>query len=172
MAIIDDAIQIKKADGRCSIDITPVTSDPELFASACHDMYEMFEREVCDIIIATKVSGDIFASAVADRTHRGLAVATLSSGDPSKGMVCEYEGHHGTIRLRISDSAIRPGMRVGVVCDVLRSGKDLRAVIDMVEAKGAKVIKIGCFAEDSASGARKGALKGIPLESRVFTEDY
>ena len=41
-----------------------------------------------------------------------------------------------------------------------------------VLATGAKVIKIGCFAEDSASGARKGALKGIPLESRVFTEDY
>ena len=171
MASVDDAIQIKKGSGRCSIDITPVTSDPELFAAACHDMYEMFERELFDIMIATRISGDVFASVVADRTHRGIAVAALSSGDASEGMVCEYEGHHGIVKLRLGP-VIAPGMKVAVMCDVLRSGKDLRAVIDMIEAKGAKVIKIGCFVEDSASGARKGTLTGIPLESRIYTEDY
>ena len=172
MAAIEDAIQIKKQEGRCNIDLTGVLSDTAIFKQACHDMYEMFEREVFDIVIATDISGTVFASVVADRTDRGMAVVTASANIAPSDISCEYQGHHGTVKMRLDGSAVRPGMKAAVVCDVLRSGKDLRAVIDMLENKGVNVIKIGCFVEDSSYDARKTFLKGIPLESRVFTEDF
>ena len=166
---LDEAVSIERKDGRCGIDITPVTSDAGLYAEACSFMYEMFEREVFDIVIADRVSGSVFASVVADRVHRGLAIASASSAGRLR---CEYEGRHGKVTLSLPEGIVRPGMKVAIVCDVLRSGKDIKALIGMIEGAGAKVIKIGCFVEDSDHGARKGTLKGYPLESRIVTEDY
>ena len=50
--------------------------------------------------------------------------------------------------------------------------EDVKAAIEMAESLGVKVIKISSFVEDSAANARKTVLKGYPLESRLFTEDY
>lgn len=172
MVTIEEAIRISKQEGRCNIDLTGVLSDAALFKQACHDMYEMFEREVFDIVISTEISGGIFASVVADRTNRGMAVVAASANTSQSDLSCEYQGHHGTVRLKLNGSAVRSGMKAVIVCDVLRSGKDLRAVIDMLGDKGVSVIKIGCFVEDSSYEARKTLLRGIPLESRVFTDDF
>lgn len=169
---IDDSITIIRNDKGCQVDLASVTAVPELFAQACKDMYEMFEREVFDVIVSSWISGSVFASSVADRTKRGVIVAKASCSDPDNALSCEYQGHHGTVKLSIPGGLIRKGMRVAIICDLLRGGKDIRALTDMIESQGAKVIKIGCFVEDSDYDARRAVLKGIPMESRVFTEDY
>ena len=166
---LDDAKFMERKDGNCKIDLAPVTSDAALYAAACKDMYEMFEREVFDIIIASSVSGATFASVVADRTHHGVAVASNRGAGKLR---CEYQGHHGKVTLSMSEGVIRSGMKVAIVCDVLKGGKDIKALIDLIEGLGASVIKIGCFVEDSDYGARKGLLDGYPMESRLVTEDY
>ena len=80
MAMIDEAVIIGDGEHHRSIDIVPVTSDPVLFAEACNDMYQMFEREVFDTVIASESSGTLFASVVAEKTRSGVVVA--GSGSP------------------------------------------------------------------------------------------
>ena len=58
------------------IDISPILADPGLFAQACDDIYQMYEREVFDIIITTKLSGTVFAAALAARMGKGLIITT------------------------------------------------------------------------------------------------
>ena len=167
MAMIDEAVIIGDGEHHRSIDIVPVTSDPVLFAEACNDMYQMFEREVFDTVIASESSGMLFASVVAEKTRSGVVVAGRGSG-----IVREYENHHGSKAVRFPEGIVKSGTKVVIVADVLRSGKDIRAIIDIVEACGGTVVKLASFVEDSDFKARKTVLRGYPLQSRILTKDY
>ena len=169
MAMIDEAVIIGDGEHHRSIDIVPVTSDPVLFAEACNDMYQMFEREVFDTVIASESSGTLFASVVAEKTRSGVVVAGSGRGS---GIVREYENHHGSRAVRFPEGIVKSGTKVVIVADVLRSGKDIRAIIDIVEACGGIVVKLASFVEDSDFKARKTVLRGYPLQSRILTKDY
>ena len=76
MAALEEAIKaVKNCCGVTSIDISPILADPGLFAQACDDIYQMYEREVFDIII-TKLTGTLFAAALAARMGKGLIITT------------------------------------------------------------------------------------------------
>lgn len=169
MATIDEVVIIRDGAHHRSIDIAPVTSDPELFAEACNDMHQMFEREVFDTVIASESSGTLFASVVAEKTGRGIVIA---SSKRRSGIVREFENHHGSRAVSIPEGIVAKGTKVVIVADVLRSGRDIEAIIGIVEACGGTVVKLASFVEDSDFKVRKTVLKGYPLQSRILTKDY
>ena len=59
-----------------------------------------------------------------------------------------------------------------MVVDQISHGRDIKAAINMVEKQGGTVIKVSGFVEVSEINARKKAIKGYPVESRLFTEDF
>ena len=63
-------------------------------------------------------------------------------------------------------------MKAIVVVDELSHGRDVKGTIEMLESQSATVVKISGFVEDSNYNARKNVLRGYPIESRLFTEDY
>jgi len=137
------------------IDISPILADPGLFAQACEDNYQMYEREVFDITI-TKLSGTLFAAALAARMGKGLIITTCVK--PTDGYLPE--------------GFIRKGTKAVVVVDQISHGRDIKAAINMVEKQGGTVIEVSGFVEVSEINARKKAIKGYPVESRLFTEDF
>ena len=70
------------------------------------------------------------------------------------------------------DAAVKEGVKAVIVVDEISHGRDIRAAIDLVEKQGGKVIKISGFVEDCEENARKKVLRGCPVESRLFTEDF
>ena len=101
------------------IDISPILADPGLFAQACDDIYQMYEREVFDIII-TKLTGTLFAAALAARMGKGLIITTCVK--PTDGYLTE--------------GFIGKGTKAVVVVDQISHGRDIKAAINMVEKQG------------------------------------
>ena len=106
---------------------------------------------------------------MAEKTKSGVVVAGSGRGS---GIVREYESHHGSSAVSFPDGIVKSGTKVVIVADVLRSGKDIRAIIDIVEACGGTVVKLASFVEDFDFKARKTVLRGYPLQSRILTKDY
>ena len=173
MGEIDKAVKVTTTCcGDKVLDISPILADPKLFKEAENDMYQMYEREVFDIILTTKLSGTIFASTVASKVGRGMVVFTCIGKDKEGYIKKEIDGSHSKLTIGASENAIKGASKAVVIVDELTHGRDVKAAIEMAESLGVKVIKISSFVEDSAINARKTVLKGYPLESRLFTEDY
>lgn len=172
MAALEEAIKaVKNCCGVTSIDISPILADPGLFAQACEDIYQMYEREVFDIIITTKLSGTVFAAALARRMGKGLIITTCVK--PTDGYLTEeIEGNSSSFSVGMPEGFIGKGTKAVVVVDQISHGRDIKAAINMVEKQGGTVIKVSGFVEVSEINARKKAIKGYPVESRLFTEDF
>ena len=135
MAALEEAIKaVKNCCGVTSIDISPILADPGLFAQACDDIYQMYEREVFDIII-TKLTGTLFAAALAARMGKGLIITTCVK--PTDGYLTEdIEGNSGSFSVGMPEGFIRKGTKAVVVVDQISHGRDIKAAINMVEKQG------------------------------------
>ena len=131
MAALEEAIKaVKNCCGVTSIDISPILADPGLFAQALDDIYQMYEREVFDIIVTTKLSGCIFASALAQRMKKGFIMANCVSSE-TEGCICQQiEGRKSKLTLGIPEGAIQKGMKAIVVVDELSHGRDVKGTIE------------------------------------------
>ncbi|MBO5547410.1 MAG: hypothetical protein J5920_01450, partial [Candidatus Methanomethylophilaceae archaeon] len=84
----------------------------------------------------------------------------------------DIEGNSGSFSVGMPEGFIRKGTKAVVVVDQISHGRDIKAAINMVEKQGGTVIKVSGFVEVSEINARKKAIKGYPVESRLFTEDF
>ncbi len=173
MGKIDEAVKITTTCcGDKVLDISPILADPELFGEAVNDVYQMYEREIFDIIITTKLSGTIFASAVAPKLGRGMVMFTCIGKDKEGYIKQEINGSHSKLTIGASEASFKKATKAAVIVDELTHGRDVKAAIEMAEKLGVSVIKVTGFVEDCEQNARKNVLKGYPVESRLFTEDY
>ena len=172
MATLEGAVKVSQnCCGRKSLDVSAILANPGLFAQAREDMYQMYEREVFDIIVTTKLSGTIFASYLASRLDKGLVI--VSCLKPHSGFLTEdIEGKNHSLTVGMPEGLIKNGTRAVIVVDEVTHGRDIKAAIDMIEKQGGSVIKISAFVEDTEENARKKAFRGYPIESRLFTEDF
>ncbi|MCQ2079248.1 MAG: hypothetical protein MJZ38_04245 [archaeon] len=153
------------------VDISPVLEDAEAFDDAREYMYQMFEREVYDVVIAVESAGTVFAASVAERMHRPLVIVGERDSMLRETVSGTIETYHGARTLRIPRDSIKQGTRAIIIGDVLSHGKDVLAAVNLVRGLGGSIVKIGIFLEHSDFKARRKLLKGIPLESRIITED-
>ena len=172
MAALDEAVRVSQnCCGRKCLDISAILADPELFSQAREDMYQMYEREVFDIVVTTKLSGTVFASYLASRLNKGLVMVTCL--EPRDGFLTEdIEGRNHALTVGIPEGLVKKDTRAVIIVDEVTHGRDIKAAIDLVERQGGRVIKISAFVEDSEENARKKVFRGYPIESRLFTEDF
>ena len=173
MGRIDEAVEVAvTCKGVKVVDISPILADPELFGEAVNDVYQMYEREIFDIIITTKLSGTIFASAVAHKLGKGMVMFNSICKNREGYIKQEIDGGHDRLIIGAFEASFKKGSKAVVIVDELTHGRDVKATIEMAEKLGVSVIKVTGFVEDCEQNARKNVLKGYPVESRLFTEDY
>jgi adenine phosphoribosyltransferase len=117
-----------------------------------------------DKVIGIEARGFIFAPAVAYALKAGFVPVRKPGKLPAAVERIEYKLEYGTDTLEMHVDAIRRGEHVLIVDDVLATGGTARAVTDLVENLGGKVVGLGFVIElDFLKGREK--LPGRDIKS-------
>ena len=146
------------------IDITTVLKNAEAFRETIDQMAAMTRDIDFDLIIGAESRGFILGASLAYATGRGFAPVRKKGKLPSATIKAEYALEYGTDTLELHIDAIRPGLRVLVVDDLLATGGTALANCQMVEMLGGTVAGVVFFIELLGLGGRN-RLDGYPVRT-------
>ena len=116
-------------------DITTLVKEPE----ALHCLIDTFTAELkdkkIDLVVGPEARGFVLGSALAYALGAGFVLARKPGKLPCKTLRHEYA-------LEIDAEAIRPGMRIVIVDDLLATGGTALATAKLVEQAGGEVAAI------------------------------
>ena len=134
-------------------DITTLLKNADAYETLVEAIAENLRPLDVDIVIGPEARGFVIGSAVAYAVHAGFVLARKPGKLPCEVRACaapfccwhevnsvSYGLEYGSDRLEIHKDAILPGQRVAIVDDLLATGGTAKAVIDLVEKMGAKVV--------------------------------
>ena len=117
-------------------DITTLLKNADAYETLVESIAEKLRPLDVDIVIGPEARGFVIGSAVAYAVHAGFVPGKL----PCEVNSVSYGLEYGSDRLEIHKDAILPAQRVAIVDDLLATGGTAKAVIDLVEKMGAKVV--------------------------------
>ena len=98
-----------------------------------------------DIVIGPEARGFVIGSAVAYAVGAGFVLARKPGKLPCETVKITYGLEYGSDCLEIHKDAIKPGMRIAIVDDLLATGGTAAAVAALARDMGAEVVS-ACFA--------------------------
>jgi len=154
-----DLIDRSTTGNRC--DVTPLFADPVTFGEALDDLVGLIGGLTFDVVVAVDALGFILGTGIALRTGKGLVAARKGGKLPAACdavSFVDYTGQTKTLELR--PDALRQGARALIVDEWVETGAQVRAVLTLIERRGASVAGIAAINIDDA--ARPG-LSNYPL---------
>ena len=145
-------------------DITPLLQDGKLLTQVVRAMRGMLRGQKIDAIVCVEARGFIFGAALAYSLGCGLVMVRKKGKLPFRTKSVTYALEYGTDTLEIHADALRPGMRVVIVDDVLATGGTVAAVSRLVRGMKASVVKMLFLIELGFLNGRK-KLKGHSVEA-------
>ncbi len=128
-------------------DITPVLQHPEHFKTVVDTLAQALSKHKIDAIVGIESRGFIFSPVLAYKMGVGFIPVRKKGKLPH---VCEqvaYALEYGEAVLEIHRDALKRGMRVAVVDDLLATGGTALAAAQLVEKLGGKVEIFGFLVE-------------------------
>jgi adenine phosphoribosyltransferase len=119
-------------------DITPLLQNAAAFKEATNRMAQGWAA--IDAVAATEARGFIFGATVADRLDAGFIPVRKAGRLPWQTESAEYTLEYRSDVLHIHKDAISPGQRVLVVDDLIATGGTAKAVAELVERLGGKLV--------------------------------
>ena len=120
-------------------DITPVLSNYKALKQAVDEMIKPFEGKKIDAVLGIESRGFILGSPAALKLKAGFIPVRKKGKLPraviSKSLVKEY----GNDAIEIHKDALKPGMKILIVDDVLATGGTLSSVLEIVKKTKARV---------------------------------
>jgi len=150
-------------------DITPLLRDKDKFREAVDLISDKFKSEKIDFILSVESRGFIFGAAMAYKLGIGLVPIRKKGKLPYETNSVTYDLEYGTDTLEIHKDAFRKGNKVLIVDDLLATGGTSKAVVDLVEGMGGKVVGFAFLIELVALKGRD-KLRGYPIVSLVKDE--
>lgn len=121
-------------------DITTLISDGEALKEAVDKMTEFFKDKNIDLVVGPEARGFIFGVPVAYALGAGFVPVRKPGKLPADTVKVEYDLEYGSDILEIHKDAIKPGLRVAIVDDLLATGGTIAAVTKLVEQVGGEVV--------------------------------
>ena len=121
-------------------DITTLLKQPEGLRLAVDALAAEFEGESIDTVVGVEARGFIFAPALAYHLRAGFVPVRKPKKLPAERTSISYDLEYGQDTLEIHSDAIGNGHRVIIADDLLATGGTARAVVDLVEGLGGKVV--------------------------------
>ncbi|HKB69958.1 MAG TPA: adenine phosphoribosyltransferase [Thermoanaerobaculia bacterium] len=136
-------------------DITPLWSNPELFAAAIEEMSAPFRGDGVRKVVGIEARGFVFGSAVALALGAGFVPARKPGKLPRERRRVDYTLEYGVDALEIHHDAVGPGEACLLVDDVLATGGTARAAADLIRSAGARLVGMSFFLEIGALDGRE-----------------
>jgi len=128
-------------------DITPLMADPRTLALAVEALAELAGAEPVDVVVAAEARGFLLGPPLALALGAGFVLARKPGKLPHDTVSAEYALEYGTDHLELHSDAIAPGARVLVHDDLLATGGTARALCELVERLGGRVVGCGFLIE-------------------------
>ena len=103
-------------------------------------MVEFFKDKNIDLVVGPEARGFIFGVPVAYALGAGFVPVRKPGKLPADTVKVEYDLEYGSDILEIHKDAIKPGLRVAIVDDLLATGGTIAAVTKLVEQVGGEVV--------------------------------
>lgn len=136
-------------------DITPVLQDGKAFKEVISAMLECVRPMKPDVIVGIESRGFLMGAPIALELGVGFVPVRKKGKLPYETVSAEYALEYGANVVEIHKDAIRPGMRVTIVDDLLATGGTAKAAVDLVEELGGKVAGVSFLIELTFLNGRK-----------------
>lgn len=150
-------------------DITPVLASPAALSLAVEFLTQPFRDLAVDIVIGAESRGFIFGTAVARNLSAGFVPIRKPGKLPCKTRSAQYELEYGVDSLEIHEDAIKPGMKVLMIDDLLATGGTMAACCRLVEELKGEIVGVAFLIELCFLNGRK-KLANYPVHSVIKVE--
>ncbi|MDD6328849.1 MAG: adenine phosphoribosyltransferase [Lachnospiraceae bacterium] len=150
-------------------DVTGVTENAEGFHLAIEALDAQLDGVDYDIIAGTESRGFIFGAPLAYKNNKGLVLVRKKGKLPRETIERSYDLEYGSATIEIHKDAIKPGMRVVLVDDLIATGGTIEAAAKLIEELGGEVVKMIFLIELTDLGGRK-LLEGYDIASVIQYE--
>lgn len=128
-------------------DITTLLKDKRGLKATIDGLKEHYQDAGVDVVIGIEARGFIFAPALAYALGAGFVPVRKPKKLPAECVTIDYALEYGADSLQIHKDAVSDGHRVLIVDDLLATGGTARAVTQLVEQVGGKVVGLGFVVE-------------------------
>jgi adenine phosphoribosyltransferase len=147
-------------------DITPVLSDPRLFAGSIDLLAGSFKPGSVDAVVGIDARGFIFAAAAAYKLKCGFVPVRKQGKLPYRTYEQNYDLEYGSNTIAIHIDAVKPGSRVLLVDDLLATGGTAGAAAKLLKRLGLEILEVTFLIELSFLKGRE-KLQGFPVRSLI-----
>lgn len=123
-------------------DITTILKDSGLYADAVDVMSEVISGNSFDTIVAIEARGFIFGAAMAYKLKKNFVPIRKPGKLPAETVSEEYQLEYGTDRVEMHRDAVREGMNVMLVDDLLATGGTALAAAKLIEKLGGNIVTV------------------------------
>jgi len=136
-------------------DITTLLKQGNCFAQAIDALTEPYKDKKIDVVLGMEARGFIFAPTIAYALGAGFVPVRKPGKLPAEKIQVCYELEYGFDSLEIHKDAVMPGQNVLIVDDLIATGGTAKAVAEMAESMGAKVVGMAFLIELTFLNGRK-----------------
>jgi len=150
-------------------DITTLVRDGEAFMFAIDEMAKQYKDKKIDAVMGAESRGFIFGAAVAYKLGVGFIPVRKPGKLPYETCKVSYDLEYGSSCLEMHTDAIKKGDNILIVDDLVATGGTAKAMAEIIEKMGGKVVGFSFLVELSFLNPRK-ILGSYELHSLVEYE--
>lgn len=143
-------------------DITTLIKNPKGLKMSIDAVEEAVKDLDFDYVVAPDARGFIFGVPVSYNLGKGFIPIRKKGKLPDETYAKEYDLEYGTATIEMHKDALNPGDKVVIIDDLMATGGTTKAMADLLEEAGAKIVKIVCLVE----------LEGLNGKEAVKDYDY
>ncbi len=147
-------------------DVTSILQDADGLRLAIDTMQEKVKDLEFDVIAGPESRGFIFGMPMAYNLHKPFVLIRKKGKLPCETVSVEYALEYGTATIEMHKDAVKPGQKVLIVDDLIATGGTTKAMVDLVESLGGKVVGIVVLMELAGLEGRK-KIPGYRLDSAI-----
>ena len=148
-------------------DITGILDSADGLRLAIDQLADRLEGVQFDAIVSMESRGFIFGMPLAYKLNKAFVPVRKPGKLPRETVSASYSLEYGTDTLEMHKDALKPGARVVVVDDLLATGGTAEACARLVDAVGAKVVKMLFVMELEGFAARLSRLTSYDVDALI-----
>ena len=154
-------------------DVSTLLLDGAGFRASIDRMIETIDPSQIDLIAGIEARGFIVASALSYALTKGKLMLRKPSKLPGETVGIDYALEYGTDRIEMHVGAVRPGMRVLLVDDLIATGGTALAGTSLLRGQGAIVTEARFLIDlpDLGGAAKLRAAEVNPVSLMAFEGD-